>query len=69
MQNSADGVDPLLTLRRARSYSQAGTFRTAMDNTLESAKEFWRYLKTPTAKGILKCSLAVSGSSAPSLKS
>jgi hypothetical protein len=31
-----------------------------MDNTVQSAKEFWAYLKTPTAKGILKCSLAVS---------
>ena len=29
-----------------------------MDNTVESAKEFWTWLKTPTAKGILKCSLA-----------
>jgi hypothetical protein len=54
-----DEVDPHFPLRRARSYSQAGTFRTAMDNTVQSAKEFWAYLKTPTAKGILKCSLAV----------
>ena len=54
---SVHGVD---LLRRAGSYSQAGTFRTAMDNTVDSAKEFWAYLKTPTAKSILKCSLAVS---------
>ena len=59
-QGSNDGVDPLLPLRRTRSYPQAGTFRTVMDDTVESAKEFWEYLKTPTAKGILKCSLAVS---------
>lgn len=41
-----------------RTYSQAGTFRTAIDNTVEASKEFWEWLKTPTAKGILKCSLA-----------
>ncbi|KAG0652079.1 hypothetical protein D0Z07_1078 [Hyphodiscus hymeniophilus] len=58
-----DGVDPLLPLRRARGYSQAGTFRTAIDNTVDSAKSSWKhlgeYLKTPTAKGIMKCSLAL----------
>jgi hypothetical protein len=29
-----------------------------VDNAVEAAKEFRAYLKTPTAKGILKCSLA-----------
>lgn len=29
-----------------------------MDSGVESAKGFWEYLKTPSAKGILKCSLA-----------
>jgi hypothetical protein len=47
---------PLLPLRR--TYSQAGTFRRAVDNTVEASKEIWQWLKTPTAKGILKCSLA-----------
>lgn len=50
------------TLRRASTFSQAGTFRTAVDNTVASAKDFWteslRYSKTAEAKGILKCSLA-----------
>ncbi|KAG9234793.1 Fusaric acid resistance protein-like-domain-containing protein [Amylocarpus encephaloides] len=41
-----------------RTYSRAGTFRTAVENTTASAKEFWRWLQTPTAKGVLKCSLA-----------
>lgn len=62
IRESGDGVEPLLSLRRPRSYSQAGTFRSAVDNSIESAKDFWIYLTTPTAKGILKCSLAVSGS-------
>jgi hypothetical protein len=29
-----------------------------VDNTVEASKELWKWLKTPTAKGILKCSLA-----------
>jgi hypothetical protein len=29
-----------------------------VDNTVEASKELWAWLKTPTAKGILKCSLA-----------
>jgi hypothetical protein len=53
-----EGADPLLPLRRTRGYSQAGTFRAAVDNSVQSAKDFWAYLKTPTSKGILKCSLA-----------
>ena len=46
----------ILPLRR--TYSQAGTFRTAVDNTVESWWEFWAWLHTPAAKGILKSSLA-----------
>ena len=38
--------------------SPAGTFRTALDNTVEAARDLLEWLKTPTAKGILKCSLA-----------
>lgn len=46
----------ILPLRR--TYSQAGTFRTAVDGTVESAKDAWAWLQTPVAKGILKSSLA-----------
>jgi hypothetical protein len=51
-----DPGGPLLPLRR--TYSQAGTFRTALDNTMDASKELWQFLQTPIAKGILKCSLA-----------
>ncbi|KAH8589429.1 Fusaric acid resistance protein-like-domain-containing protein [Bisporella sp. PMI_857] len=53
-QNSNDSLGGALR----RTYSQAGTFRTALDGTKALAKEFWQYAQTPTAKGILKCSLA-----------
>ncbi|KAF4636320.1 hypothetical protein G7Y89_g1758 [Cudoniella acicularis] len=51
-----DDPEPLIPPRR--TYSQAGTFRTAVDNSAAVAKEFWQWLHTPTAKGVLKCSLA-----------
>ncbi|KAG4440024.1 hypothetical protein IFR05_004474 [Cadophora sp. M221] len=51
--NSGSSILPL-----RRTYSQAGTFRTAVDNTVEAGWEFWGWLHTPAAKGILKSSLA-----------
>ncbi|KAH9223420.1 hypothetical protein DL95DRAFT_431393 [Leptodontidium sp. 2 PMI_412] len=51
--NSDNSILPL-----RRTYSQAGTFRTAVDNTVEAGWEFWGWLHTPAAKGILKSSLA-----------
>jgi len=50
--------DPVLPTRRPSYYSQASTFRTALDKSIDASKEFWAWLHTPTAKGILKCSLA-----------
>ncbi|OWP03630.1 hypothetical protein B2J93_3251 [Marssonina coronariae] len=46
----------ILPLRRA--YSQAGTFRTAVDNVTEAWWDSWAWMHTPVAKGIFKCSLA-----------
>lgn len=60
MENSDESIDG--SARRSSTWSQAGTFRSAVDNTVSSAKAIWkeslRYAKTPEAKGILKCSLA-----------
>jgi hypothetical protein len=50
--------DPVLPTRRPSYYSRASTFRTALDKSIDASKEFWVWLHTPTAKGILKCSLA-----------
>lgn len=36
----------------------ADTFRTAQSNVAKISKDTWAYLKTPTVKAILKCSLA-----------
>ncbi|TVY29561.1 Uncharacterized protein LHYA1_G000995 [Lachnellula hyalina] len=41
-----------------RTYSRVGTIRTALGKSSDAGKEFWKWLHTPTAKGILKCSLA-----------
>jgi hypothetical protein len=43
---------------RSGSNSLADTFRTAQTSAVKISKEAWAYLKTPTAKSILKCSLA-----------
>lgn len=53
---SSSSDSPILPLRR--TYSQAGTFRTAVDNTYDALMELWEWLQTPTARDILKCSLA-----------
>jgi hypothetical protein len=53
---SSDSDGHILPLRR--TYSQAGTFRTAVDNTYDALKRFWEWLHTPTARDVLKCSLA-----------
>ncbi|CZT44109.1 related to Lactobacillus putative histidine protein kinase SppK [Rhynchosporium secalis] len=45
-------------LHLRRTYSQAATFRTAVDNTVEAWWKFWAWLHTNDAKGILKSSLA-----------
>ncbi|TVY80910.1 Uncharacterized protein LSUE1_G003049 [Lachnellula suecica] len=54
---SSDSDNPFL-LHQRRSYSRGGTFRKALDKSVEAANDFWVWLQTPTAKGILKCSLA-----------
>ncbi|CAG8949946.1 hypothetical protein HYFRA_00004277 [Hymenoscyphus fraxineus] len=49
----SDGLPPL-----RRTYSRAGTFRSAVDNTKESIRELWQWFQTPMGKGVLKCSIA-----------
>jgi hypothetical protein len=55
-QNGQDG-EAFIT-PRGQTYSQAGTFGAAVDKTVESVKQLRGRLQTPTAKAILKCSLA-----------
>ena len=43
---------------RGGSTSLADKFRTARGSVVRCSKETWAYLKSPTAKSILKCSLA-----------
>ncbi|RDL37545.1 Uncharacterized protein BP5553_04978 [Venustampulla echinocandica] len=54
--DSNDPNQPLLRFRRP--YSRASTFHTAVEKSLAVLNEFWQWLKTDTAKAILKCSLA-----------
>jgi hypothetical protein len=51
-----DGESHFPPLRR--TYSRAGTFKKAVDKTKTSVKEFWQWLQTPVAKGVIKASLA-----------
>ncbi|RFU36167.1 hypothetical protein B7463_g195, partial [Scytalidium lignicola] len=38
--------------------SRGGTFRIAIDNTIDISKKFWESTKTPVARAIIKCSIA-----------
>lgn len=55
-ENSNDPHQPLLRFRRPCSRSDR--FHTAIEKPLAALNEFWQWLKTDTAKAILKCSLA-----------
>ncbi|KAI9048648.1 hypothetical protein LZ554_007479 [Drepanopeziza brunnea f. sp. 'monogermtubi'] len=57
-RSSSSSEDSILPLRRISAFSQAGTFRTALDSTTEAWWDLWEWLQTPLAKGILKASLA-----------
>ncbi|KAL3424390.1 hypothetical protein PVAG01_03671 [Phlyctema vagabunda] len=52
--NSGDGDH----FQYRRQNSQAGTFRTTVDNTKQALKAFWQFAKSPTGRAIFKCSLA-----------
>ncbi len=46
-----------LARRPSSTFSHAGTFKIAVDNTAEAFRDAWAWTKTPTAKTIFKCSL------------
>lgn len=41
-----------------RHASQVGFLRRSWDGSIDHTREFGRWLRTPAAKGILKCSIA-----------
>jgi hypothetical protein len=53
---SNDWDSSLLPLRRRNT--DTGMFQRAVDGSRDAAERWWRWSKTPVAKGILKCSLA-----------